>query len=608
MTKREIKDEHSGLRSERKLSPMLLSVLANRFEGVVREMSNTLLRAARSAVINSGRDFSCGITTAENEMFVTAEGLPAHCSGLHLQTRSMTELHSDLAEGDAYLHNDPYLGNTHPADHTVLIPVFWQREHVFTVCAKSHQADIGNSLPTTYHAAAHDIYEEGALIFPCVRIQRNGQTLEDIIRMCRSRIRVPDQWYGDFLATLGAARTGERRLQDVFRKYGAETIRQFVGEWFAYSEERMVHAVRSLPAACLEQVTYHDPLPPSLPEGIPVKARVEIDPDAAMVRIDLRDNIDCMDNGLNLSQATAIVNAVTGVFNAFPSDIPRNEGSLRRIDVLLRENCAVGLPRFPHSCSCATTNIAERLVNTVQSAFAQLGPGYGLAQGGLGMGAGISLISGNDPRYGDAPYVNQMILGTNGGPASPESDGWLTYLTTVVAGLCYRDSVEVDELKFPIHIRELRVSKDVAGVGKMRGAPGLDLIYGPRDTPMRVVFAADGQRYPAEGAQGGGNGAPGELFHIDPEGKEMRLPNVGDLVLQPGHWLRGRDAAGGGYGDPLERDPNSVLDDVLEGYESATRAREAYGVVLRGKRDDESLSVDHEGTRLERRNRQSSMS
>ena len=136
------------------LDPVLLSVLSNRLDGIVREMSNTLLKAARSAVIAVARDFSCAICTADNQLLATAEGLPVHIFGSHLQTRAMTDLHKDLAAGDAFLHNDPYLGNTHPADHAVLVPVFIDGEHLFTACAKGHQADIGNSIPTTYHAAA----------------------------------------------------------------------------------------------------------------------------------------------------------------------------------------------------------------------------------------------------------------------------------------------------------------------------------------------------------------------------------------------------------------------------------------------------------------------
>jgi len=192
-------DSDSVIPDEAKtLSPMLLAVLANRFDGVVREMTNTMLRTGRSAVINSARDFSCGITTADNELFATAEGLPAHTYGLNLQTKAMCEFHDDIAEGDAYLHNDPYSGNSHPADHTLIVPVFWEGEHLFNVCAKAHQADIGNSLPTTYHAAARDVYEEGALIFPAVRVQRKHEMIDDIIRMCQRRIRVPDSGTENF--------------------------------------------------------------------------------------------------------------------------------------------------------------------------------------------------------------------------------------------------------------------------------------------------------------------------------------------------------------------------------------------------------------------------
>ena len=117
---------------------------------------------------------------------------------------AMTELHDDLAEGDAFLHNDPYLGNSHSADHGILVPVFVGGEHVFTAVAKAHQADCGNALPTTYMGAAKDVYGEGALIFPAVKIQSDYEHNMDLVRMCRMRIRVPDQWWGDYLATLGA--------------------------------------------------------------------------------------------------------------------------------------------------------------------------------------------------------------------------------------------------------------------------------------------------------------------------------------------------------------------------------------------------------------------
>jgi len=220
-----------------KFDPYMTAIIANRIDGIIREMTNTLLRAARSAVINSARDFSCAVCTADNELLASAEGLPIHIFGSHLLTEAMAKFHAgDIREGDCYLHNDPYSGNTHAADHAFLVPVFFEGEHLFTSVAKAHQADVGNSLPTTYMAHAKDQYEEGALIFPAVRIQRDYKMNEDIVRMCRSRIRVPTQWYGDFLAGIGSARIAERRLKELCEKYVKETIKSFIANWMEYSE------------------------------------------------------------------------------------------------------------------------------------------------------------------------------------------------------------------------------------------------------------------------------------------------------------------------------------------------------------------------------------
>ncbi len=578
------------------LDPVLTSVLANRLDGIVREMSNTLLKAARSAVIAVARDFSCSICTGDNQLLATAEGLPVHIFGSHLQTAAMCELHDDLAEGDAFLHNDPYLGNTHPADHTVMVPVFIDGEHLFTACAKGHQADIGNSIPSTYHAAARDVYEEGSLIFPCVRVQRGYEMVDDVIRMCRRRIRVPEQWYGDFLAELGSARIAERRLKELCAKYGKETIKTFIAEWFDYSERRMEQAIKQLPAADVSAEGAHDPFEPFLPDGIPLKVELRIDPEAGKVEIDLRDNIDCVDCGLNQSEACAINNAVAGLFNCLGPEIPHNGGSFRRVDILLRDGCVVGRPSFPHSASMATTNVADRLVNLTQSAFAKLGPGHGLAEGGSAMGVGFAVVSGADFRRGGDPYVNQLCIGVNGGPAGPVADGWITYVLPVVSGLMYRDSVELDEVKHPLLFKNLRLVPGTGGAGERRGGLGCEMTYGPRHDPMTVIVPSDCQINPARGAQGGSDGVPGSQYKVGANGDETKLPNACQLVLEPGEWIRGVDAGGGGYGDPHAREPERVRRDVARGWESVERAREIYGVVLTGSAADGTLAVDEAAT------------
>jgi len=165
-----------------------LAVLTARFEGIARKMANTLHRTGRSGILTIARDFSCVILTARHELLTAADSLPIHTlRGPEIMCRTMVENHKTLRRGDAFLHNSPYHGCTHPADHSILVPVIDDDGvHRFTVLAKGHQADCGNALPTTYMGAAKDVYAEGALIFPAVKIQSNFEHEMDFVRgSCR---------------------------------------------------------------------------------------------------------------------------------------------------------------------------------------------------------------------------------------------------------------------------------------------------------------------------------------------------------------------------------------------------------------------------------------
>lgn len=582
------------------LDQVVMAVLANRLDSIVREMTNTLFRTGRSAILNTAKDFSCSIVTADNQLLSSADGLPIHVLGGGRQTESMHELHPDLAAGDAYLHNDPYMGNTHTADHTILVPVFVGGRHLFTVAAKAHQADCGNSDPSTYMPFAKDVYQEGGLNFPCVRIQRGYQDVGDIIRMCQRRIRVPEVWYGDYLAALGAARIGERRLQALVERYGEETIMAFVREWLDYSERRMAHAIQALPAGRLAAQGRHDALP-GLPNGVPVKVNIEVKPQEGLIEVDLRDNIDCVPVGVNLSQTCATAGALIGVLNCIEPTVPRNEGSFRRIRILLRENCVVGIPRFPASTSMATSNVTNRLINATQRAFSMLGEGYGLAEGAASMGAGFGVVSGNDRRRGGAAYVNQIVIGNNGGPGAPTCDGWVTYCMPDAAASVMVDSVEIIEQKYPLLIRSLRLVADSGGAGRFRGGPAGEIVYGPLHDAMTVAYFAEMHEDPPQGTRGGESGQRSMVAKITREGREEPLPPIGLVELQPGEYIRGQESGGGGYGNPLERDPERVRHDVLEGYVTFSSAKDAYGVVFEHNAEHGGLAVDREATAALRR-------
>lgn len=560
------------------IDPVMLAVLNHRFEGVARKMANTLMRTGRSGVLNIARDFSCCIVTADSELLAVNEALPIHVlSGPDIMAKTMKEFAPSLARGDAYLNNSPYHGCSHAADHTILVPIIDDDGiHRFTVLAKAHQADIGNSIPTTYHGAAKDVYEEGALIFPSVKVQENYQTNEDFVRMCRMRIRVPDQWWGDFLAALGAARIGEKEIHALAEEVGWDTLTQFSQEWFDYSERRMRAAITAMPSGEAERTSSHDHFPGTPETGIEVKSRVRIDPDKASISVDLTDNPDCLPCGLNLSEACARTAAMVGVFNSIDHTVPKNAGSFRCIDIKLRENCVVGIPNHPTSTSVATTNVADRVANSVQVAIAEIADGYGMAECGAVIPPAVGVISGLHPATGE-PFVNQVFLGMSGGAGAPQCDAWVTIGHVGNAGFCNIDSVELDELRQPIHVYSRQMLADTEGAGMHVGARSVAVEFGPVGTDLSVGYVSDGCDNPAKGARNGGTGGAADQYLIRSDGSRERLDGCAQIELSDGDRILSVSCGGGGYGDPLARDRALVDRDLREGRISAERAASVYG-------------------------------
>ena len=565
--------------TEHALDGAQLAILNNRFEGVARNMANTLLRAGRSGVLNRARDFSACIVTADCQLLAAAESLPIHVlSGPDLMAKSMLGFHPELRPGDAFLHNSPYHGCSHPADHTILAPVIdGQGVHRFTVVAKAHQADIGNSLPTTYHGTAKDVYEEGALIFPAVKIQENYKTQDDVVRMCEMRIRVPEQWKGDFLAMLGAARIGEREILQLAEEIGWDELDAFVRQWLDYSEQRMIDAIASVPSGKTAATSIHDHIPGTPEEGIAIKSEVEVDANEGRITVDLCDNPDCLPCGLNLSEACARTSALIGVFNSIDHRVPKNAGAFRRIKVLLRKGCIAGVPDHPTSCSAATTNVADRVCAATQAALAALADGVGMAEVGAGLSPSSGVVSGHDPRTGKA-FINQLFLGGTGGGATAHNDAWLTYLHSGNGGLCFIDSVELDELCQPIRVMSRKLLPDTEGAGKLRGALSLEVEFGPVGCEVDVAFVSDGTVNAPLGVRGGAAGGASRQYKRAVDGRQQTVDQVSVLRLKDGESVVAITCGGGGYGDPRERDREKVMRDVEEGWVSRERAMSIYGV------------------------------
>lgn len=567
--------------SASRLNGAELAILNSRLEGIVRKMANTLLRTGRSGVLNRARDFSCCIITADCNLLAAAESLPIHVlSGPDIMARTMIDHHPELRRGDAYFHNSPYHGCSHAADLSILVPVIDDDgTHRFTVMAKAHQADIGNSEPTTYMATARDVYNEGALIFPAVQVQRDYKDIADIIRMCEMRIRVPEQWRGDYLATLGAVRIGERELLTLGQDVGWDKLDSFAGQWFDYSEALMNEAVRKLPAGQASGHSTHDPFPGLPDEGVTINTHVKVDPEAGRVYVDLTDNLDCLPSGLNLSEACARTAAMIGIFNSIDHKVPKNAGAFRRINVALRENCITGITQHPFSCSAATTNISDRVANAVQLALAELGEGIGMAEVGAVIAPSAGVISGVDARSGK-PFVNQVFLAFSAGAASPVSDAWWTMIDVGNAGMCGLDGVELDELYQPLLVEKRGFLTDTEGAGRFTGAPSTIVEFGPVQGSIEVAYGADGHINPPKGVRGGDIGGRADQHLRRASGAVEQLPSCAQVRVEAGEMILAVSTGGGGYGAPTTRDPQAVASDVSEGYVSIERARSVYGVAI----------------------------
>mgnify|MGYP001181248260 FL=1 len=562
-----------------KLDGGKLSILSNRLGGICRKMGNTLLRTGRSGVLNRAKDFSCCIVTRDCELLTAEESLPIHVlSGPDLMARSMHEFHPDLKKGDVFLHNSPYHGDSHPADHTLLMPVIDdQGIHHFTLIAKAHQADIGNSIPTTYHGTARDVYEEGALIFPAVKVVENYKPIDDIIRMCRMRIRVPDQWYGDFLAMLGAVFIGEKEMLAIGHETGWHLLHEFTNQWFDYSEQRMISAIKGMKGGTATAQSTHDAIPGTPKEGITITSKVKISPKSSTIEVDLTDNPDALACGLNVSEACTRTSTMIGIFNSIDNSVPKNAGSFRRITISLKENGVVGIPKHPTSCSASTTNLADRVQNSTMRAMAAISDGLGMGEIGCFCPPSTSVVSGIDPRT-RKPFVNQLFLGHTAGAGAPFQDAWMTMLHAGNGGMCYIDSVELDEVYTPLHVHTRRLIKDSEGAGRFRGAPGIEVELSPVDCRMEAGFVADGNINVPRGARGGGNAAPSDQRLKAKDGKINKLEQCSQVWIEDGETLISIACGGGGYGDPKTRDPNLVLKDVSESLISRERARSVYGV------------------------------
>lgn len=570
------------------VEPYLMSVLSSRLYSIGLEMTNTLMRTARSQLMSVCHDLSTAICDRNGKVIALAESIPVHCANMGLTVKPCFEHPEGIKRGDLFLNNSPYHGNTHHADYTFIAPVFCGDELMFFAVTKGHQADIGNTIPSTYVPSAKDMFLEGAIDWPCVKFQKDYKDVPDMIKVAMMRNRVPDLWYGDYLACLGSCRVGEKRLEALCEEYGNDVIKDFCDAYQKYGAKRMEEELKLLPEGHYTYDIKADAIEGVVPE-INIHIICETKPKEGIIEFDLTENEDSMPCGLNMCEATVLASTVTGVLNRMPNDIPCNDGAMSRIKVKMREGCVIGKAKAPYSSSMATTNLADRLISGVQALMNQITDDKGMAEGGATQCPAVAVVSGTDWRKNGATYVNQIFCGMTGGPAVNGYDGWITYQYPVTGGAMNWNSTEVLEQQYPFKVIHEEVMMNSVGAGKYDSAPSCKFVMTPRHDPLVSAYSCDGIDNPPKGACGGLDGykAAAWKYNIaEGESSKVMLPPFAEPVIEVGEAIVSESSSGGGYGDPLERDPYLVAHRVREEWISKEFAEKIYGVVVDDSKEE----------------------
>ncbi|MGH7279723.1 MAG: hydantoinase B/oxoprolinase family protein, partial [Candidatus Rokuibacteriota bacterium] len=424
------------------IDPITVSVLTHRFEAIVQEMGEAMLRTAYSQILNSSRDFSTAICDARARLVAQAEHVPIHVGAIPWAVASVRDFFGGrVRPGDVFLLNDPYHGNNHLPDLTAFVPVFMDGELTFWSINRAHQSDIGGSTHGAYNPAATEIWQEGLRI-PPLQLYAAGELREDVLKLLATNVRHPHDFMGDLRAMIGSARVGERRLLALHDEYGTKALAAAVDEILDGAERQARACVRTWRDGVYRGATILDDDGHGATD-IPIRATVTKKGDA--LTIDLSDSHRQVTGFVNSS----FPNTMSAVHMAFAYLIdprtPKNSGTFRPVTVIAKEGTIVW-PFPPAPVTLATNHCAQDIAEAIIKALAPACPERVLA--GWGRRFRIAL-KGVNPRT-KRPFIWHMFHARGGGGASVAGDGWETAGEGQAAVGIKFGSIEVAEVRFPL--------------------------------------------------------------------------------------------------------------------------------------------------------------
>jgi len=566
------------------VDPITLEVLRNRLEAIAQEMQDALVRSAYSNIIKEGHDCSAALFDSGGEVIAQATALPAQLGVLPTAVKRMVAIfEGKLSDSDVLAVNDPYDGGTHLPDICLIAPIVKDDAVAAYAACIAHHQDIGGKTPGSLPTDSTDIFQEGLRI-PPIKLYDKGMRNETAFAFITRNVRLPKVTAGDLGAQLASLHVGKTRLASLLDQHGAKFFRAYMVELLNRAERATRQFIAMIKPGEYSFEDYLDD------DGIDrqtlVRIRATVSVKGSDLNIDFTGSSPQLNGPLNADRA-ALMSAVFFAVKSVTDPMgPTNGGSFRPIKLILPEASVVN-PKAPAPVN-ARTHTMKRIVDTLLGAMVQAMPGR-VPAAPCGS-VRVAIFSGLDDS-GEPYMCSDFSTGGTGG--QPQRDG-VDSLETDIANTMNMPAESL-ELNYPIRVISYRLWEDSAGAGRQRGGFGVEREIEILRGQVTMTLREDRHRTQPWGLYGG---RPAPLASAEIKrgaGGYEKIPSKGVYALTAGDRVRCRVSGGAGYGDPLERDPANVREDVIDRKVTVEAARESYGVILRP-----DLAIDIAATDVQR--------
>jgi N-methylhydantoinase B len=563
------------------LDPIALELFKNTLFSMTDDMALTIFRTTYSGVLKDNMDYSTGFADAEGRLVAQGLTLPGHLGSVPTALASiMRHFRHDMAPGDVFIMNDPFDGGMHLPDIFVFKPLYHHGERLAFACTCCHHSDVGGRVAGSNASDSTEIYAEGLRIAP-MKLYEAGQLNKTIMTIIEKNVRLPVQVQGDLRAQLAACHIAENQFANLVSKYGVERTKTLMVEVLDHAERLTRAELCKLPDGEWSFEDFIDD--DGIDYGKPIRLFVTIRKRGDSMVVDWTGTSPQVKGAINNTLSFTKAASYCAVRSVLPQNIPSNEGVYRAIDVICPPG-TIGNGVLPAACA-ARGLTGFRMVDCMFGALAMMLPDK-VPAAGDGGNTGIS-VGGYDKARKPFVYVD-FTCGAWGG--SPWADG-LDGNSHMMANMASQ-SIEVTEAEMPLVVTAYEFVADKAGAGKHRGGVPFRRDYRFLEREGLLQVRSDRRDHRPFGLYGGSPGQPSENY-LNPDAGGKLLPSKLTMTVKNGDVFRHVLAGGGGWGDPLERDPQAVLRDVRNELLSAARAKADYGVLV----DTETWRVDETATR-----------